>query len=58
MTQSPKIWSKFSKTTESGVIKFQIVDAPRDRAEDVAELIFNHFMTGESITKAAGIYTF
>ncbi|CAB3224358.1 unnamed protein product [Arctia plantaginis] len=32
-----------------------MVDAPCDRTEDVAELIFHHFMTGESISKAAGI---
>ncbi|CAB3229885.1 unnamed protein product [Arctia plantaginis] len=53
MTQSLKVWSKFSTNKESGVLNFQIVDAPRDRTEDVAELIFHHFMTGESISKAA-----
>ncbi|CAB3229883.1 unnamed protein product [Arctia plantaginis] len=55
MTQSLKIWSKFSTTKESGTLNFQIVEAPKDRIEDVAELIVNHFMTGEAISKAAGI---
>ncbi|KAJ8728282.1 hypothetical protein PYW08_016667 [Mythimna loreyi] len=56
MSESPKVWSKFSVTKKDGtVLKLRIMEAPEFIFEDVFNLYVQYFVNEESTFKAAGV---
>ncbi|KAJ8729965.1 hypothetical protein PYW07_017003 [Mythimna separata] len=56
MSESPKVWSKFTVKKKDGtVVKLRIIDAPETISEDVLTLYVKYFVNEESTFIAAGV---
>ncbi|XP_028176396.1 uncharacterized protein LOC114364427 [Ostrinia furnacalis] len=56
MSQTPRIWRKFTVKSKDGELKLRIQDIPSDRLDDLIDVYMKYFAPEETCYKAAGIF--
>ncbi|XP_063825084.1 uncharacterized protein LOC135074648 [Ostrinia nubilalis] len=56
MSQTPRVWRKFTVKSKDGELKLRIQDMPSDRLDDLNDIFLKYFVTEETSHKAAGIH--
>ncbi|XP_028159812.1 uncharacterized protein LOC114352414 isoform X2 [Ostrinia furnacalis] len=53
MSQTPRVWRKFTVKSKDGELKLRIQDMPSDRLDDLNDIFLKYFVTEETSHKAA-----